>query len=168
MINGRRLGLRIFIIFLALEIIYLWMVKCLEVYFLPLLPYTFKFFVVHCGASGSSLANLRQRVAIFGSPPPLDVTWRTQGTQNSREQQRLGRASSSWCLLSFTVKNPQIHNNHGCTTTINWFRRTCNESKITLYYWLHTMIIMQFTDPLSIHFPFFSFAFLFFGTCLFH
>ncbi len=24
-------------------------------------------------------------------------------------------------------KDPQIHNNHGCKTTINWFRRTCNE-----------------------------------------
>ena len=26
-------------------------------------------------------------------------------------------------------QDPQIHNNHGCTTTINWFRRTCNKSK---------------------------------------
>ncbi len=94
--------------------------------------------VGRCGAFGSSLANLQQRVAIIGSPPLLDVTWRTQGTQNSREQQRLGRASFSWCLLSSAVKNPQIHNNHGCMTTINWFGRTCNESKITLYYWLHT------------------------------
>ena len=54
-----------------------------------------KFIIYECGASGSSLANHQQRVAIIGSPPPLDVTWRTQGTQNSREQQRLGRASSS-------------------------------------------------------------------------
>jgi hypothetical protein len=59
-------------------------------------------------------------------------------------------------LLSIAVKNPQIHNNHGCTTTINWFRRTCNESKITLYYWLRTMSIMQFTNLLCIiSFPFF-------------
>ena len=127
-----------------------------------------KYFYV-CRASGSSLANLQQRVAIIGSPPLLDVIWRTQGTRNSKEQQRLGRDSSSWCLLSFAVKNPQIHNNHGCTTTINWFRRTCNESKITLYYWLYTMFIMQFTDLLIIHF--FSclcFSFLSFETRLFH
>jgi hypothetical protein len=34
-----------------------------------------------CGASGSSLANLQQRVVIIGSPPLLDVIWRTQGTR---------------------------------------------------------------------------------------
>jgi hypothetical protein len=45
--------------------------------------------------------------------------------------------------------------------TRNWFRRTCKESKITLYYWLHTMIIMQFTGLLSVHFSSFYFAFLF-------
>jgi hypothetical protein len=33
-----------------------------------------------CVASGSSLVNLQQRVAIIGSPPLLDVSWRTQGT----------------------------------------------------------------------------------------
>ncbi len=38
-------------------------------------------------------------------------------------------------------KDPQIHNNHGCKATINWFSRTCNESKITLYYWLYTMTL---------------------------
>ena len=99
-------------------------------------------------------------------PAPLGWIWQTQGTQNSKEQQRLGRASSSWCLLSFAVKNPQIHNNHGCTTTINWFRRTCNESKITLYYWLYTMFMMQFTELLIVHF--FPFLLLFFKACLFH
>jgi hypothetical protein len=40
----------------------------------------------YCGASGSSLANLQQRVAIIGSPPLLDVIWRTQGTQNSNNR----------------------------------------------------------------------------------
>ncbi len=120
----------------------------------------------NCGASSSSLANHQQRVAIICSPPPLDVTRRTQGTRNSKELQKLGRASSSWCLLSFAVKNPQIHNNHGCTTTINWFRRTCNESKITLYYWLHSMIIMQFTDLLITHlFSFILFSFLLKPAC---
>ncbi len=56
----------------------------------------------------------------------------------------------------------KIHNNHGCTTTMNWFRRTCKESKITLYYWLHTKIIMQFTGLLNMLFtsPFFCFSFL--------
>ncbi len=34
-----------------------------------------------------SLANLWQRVAIIAFPPPLDVTWLTQGTRNSGEQQ---------------------------------------------------------------------------------
>jgi hypothetical protein len=38
-------------------------------------------------------------------------------------------------------KDPQIHNNHGCKTTISWFSRTCNESKTTLYYWLYTMTL---------------------------
>ncbi len=70
-------------------------------YFLTFLPANFALWIgglqfskldgiqteTDCGASGSSLANLQQRVAIIGSPPPLDVTWRTQGTQNSREQQ---------------------------------------------------------------------------------
>ncbi len=55
----------------------------------------------------------------------------------------------------------KIHNNHGCTTTMNLFRRTCKESKITLYYWLYTMIIMQFTGLLSVHFSsFLCFSFL--------
>ncbi len=54
-------------------------------------------------------------------------------------------------------KDPQIHNNHGFKTTINWFRRTCNESKITLYHWLYTMFTMQFTDLLIVHFLFFFF-----------
>jgi hypothetical protein len=57
-------------------------------------------------------------------------------------------------------KDPQIHNNHGCKTTISWFKRTCNESKITLYYWLYTMFMMQFTDPLIVLSFFFSFPFL--------
>ncbi len=52
-------------------------------------------------------------------------------------------------------QQPRLH------TTMNWFRRTCNEIKIALYYWLYTMLIMQFTDLLIIHF--FSFlCFLFF------
>ncbi len=37
---------------------------------------------------------------------------------------------------------------------MNWFRRTCKERKTTLYYWLYTMIIMQLTGLLSIHFTF--------------
>ncbi len=65
-------------------------------------------------------------------------------------------------------KDPQIHNNHGCKTTINWFKRTCNKSKVTLYYWLYTMFTMQFTDLLIVH-SFFSFYlyFLCFEACLF-
>ncbi len=55
----------------------------------------------------------------------------------------------------------KIHNNHGCTTTMNWFRRTCKESKTTLYYWLYTMIIMQFTGLLSTHFTSLLFCFIF-------
>ncbi len=66
-------------------------------------------------------------------------------------------------------KDPQIHNNHGCKTTISWFRRTWNESKITLYYWLCTMFMMQFIDLLIVH-SFFSFylSFLCLEACLFH
>ncbi len=46
-----------------------------------------------------SLVNLRQRVAKDYFPPPLDVTRRTQGTQNSGEQQSMNRASSSWWFI---------------------------------------------------------------------
>ncbi len=42
-----------------------------------------------------SLVNLRQQVAKIGFPPSLDETRRTQGTQNSGEQQSMNRASSS-------------------------------------------------------------------------
>ncbi len=56
----------------------------------------------------------------------------------------------------------KIHNNHGWTTIMNWFRRTCKESKTTLYYWLYTMIIMQFTGLLNIHICF-SFLLLYFS-----
>jgi hypothetical protein len=108
-----------------------------------------------------SLVNLRQRVAKIGFPPPLDVTRRTQGTQNSGEQQ--SKSSFFFVIIYYQSQSRihKIHNNHGCMTT-NWFRRTCKQSKITLYYWPHTMIIMQFTGLLSVHFTSFSFAFLFF------
>ena len=59
----------------------------------------------------------------------------------------------------------KIHNNHGCTTIMNWFRRTCKESKITLYYWLHTMIIMQSTGLLNIHNLISSLLYFSFKTC---
>ncbi len=77
----------------------------------------------------------------------------------------------NWAMLLHDVyfirsRDPQIHNNQGCKTTINWFRRTCNESKITLYYWLYTIFTMQFTDLLIVHF--FYFLLLFFKACLFH
>ena len=108
-----------------------------------------------------SLANLRQRVAKIGFPSPFDVTWRTQGTQ-----WRTAVKESSYFFMIIYYQSQsrihKIHNNHGCTITMNWFRRTCKESKITLYYWLHTMIIMQFTGLLSVHFSFFSLAFFFF------
>jgi hypothetical protein len=42
-----------------------------------------------------SLANLRQRVVKIYFTPPLDVTRRTQRSQNSGEQQSMSRASSS-------------------------------------------------------------------------
>ncbi len=38
-----------------------------------------------------------------------------------------------------------------CTTIMNWFRRTCKESKTTSYYWLFTMIIMQSTGLQNKH-----------------
>jgi hypothetical protein len=46
-----------------------------------------------------SLANLRQRVVKIYFPPPLDVTRRTQRSQNSGEQQSMSRASSSWWFI---------------------------------------------------------------------
>ncbi len=98
-----------------------------------------------------SLVNLRQRVAKIYFPPPLDVTQRMQRSQNSGEQQSMSRASSSWWfIISRNQESTRIHNNHSCTTIMNWFRRTCKESKTTFYYWLYTMIIVQFTGLLNI------------------
>ncbi len=99
-------------------------------------------------------------------PAPLGWNLANAGNTKTVENNR------NWAMLLLhdvyfiRSKNPQIHNNHGCKTTINWFRRTCNESKITLYYWLYTMFMMQFTDLLIVYF--FSFLLLFFKACLFH
>ncbi len=96
-------------------------------------------------------------------PPPLDVTRRTQRSQNSGEQQSISRASSSWWFISSCSLNPQDPQKTTVYTTImKWFRRTCKESKITLYYWLHTMIIMQSTGLLNIRFTFSLKTLLFF------
>ena len=90
-------------------------------------------------------------------PAPLGWKLAYAGNMKTVENNR------NWAMLLLhdvyfiRSKDTQIHNNHGCKTTINWFRRTCNESKITLYYWLHTMLIMQFTDLLIVH----SFLFFF-------
>ena len=109
-----------------------------------------------------SLVNLRQRVAKLCFPPPLAVTRRTQGTQNSGEQQPMNRASSSW---KFIISRHQESTRSTITTVARLLWTGSEEparSKITLYYWLHTMIIMQFTGLLSIHFTslFFRFSFL--------
>jgi hypothetical protein len=65
-------------------------------------------------------------------------------------------------FISFAAKIHRSTITTVCKTTINWFRRTCNESKTTLYYWLYTMFTMQFTDLLIVHF----FSFLFFSSKL--
>ncbi len=103
-----------------------------------------------------SWANLRQRVVKSYFPPPLDVTWRTQRSQNSAEQQSMSRTSSSWWFIisrslesTRSTINQGMHNYH--ELFMNWFRRTCKESKTALYYWLHTMFIINFTGLLNIH-----------------
>ncbi len=98
-------------------------------------------------------------------PAPLGWNLANAGNTKTVENNR------NWAMLLLhdvyliRSKDPQIHNNHGCKTTINWFRRTCNESKITLYYWLYTMSTMQFTDLLIVHFLFFSLKLACFINC---
>ncbi len=93
---------------------------------------------------------------------PAPLGWKLANAGNTKTVEN----NRNWAeLLLHDVyfirsKDPHIHNNHGCKTTISWFKRTCNESKITLYYWLYTMFMMQSTDPLIVHS--FSFFFLFF------
>jgi hypothetical protein len=111
-----------------------------------------------------SLANLRQRVVKVHFPPPLDVTWWTQGPHNSAEQHLISRGSSSWWFISSrNLESTRSTKTTVNTTITNWFRGTCKESITTLYYWLYTMFIMQSTGPRNIHnLLFFSSALLFF------
>ncbi len=94
---------------------------------------------------------------------PAPLGWKLANAGNTKTVEN----NRNWAeLLLHDVyfirsKDPQIHNNHGCKTTISWFKRTCNESKITLYYWLYTMFMMQFTDSLIVH------SFLYFSSPLF-
>ncbi len=84
------------------------------------------------------------RVPFFFSEPsaaggynwlPAPLGWKLANAGNTKTVQN----NRNWAeLLLHDVyfirsKDPQNHNNHSCKTTINWFRRTCNESKITLY-----------------------------------
>jgi hypothetical protein len=93
---------------------------------------------------------------------PAPLGWKLANAGNTKTVEN----NRNWAeLLLHDVyfirsKDPQIHNNHGCKTTISWFKRTCNESKITLYYCLYAMLIMHFTDPLIVHsfLPFSLFA----------
>ncbi len=99
-----------------------------------------------------SLANLRKRVVKVHFPPPLDVTRRTQRSRYSAEQQSISRASSSWWdIISRSLESTGSTINHGAHTIMNWFRRTCKESKTTSYYWLYTMLMMQSTGLQNIH-----------------
>jgi hypothetical protein len=95
-------------------------------------------------------------------PAPLGCILTNAG---NTKQWRTAVKESSFFFMIISYQSQsrihKIHNNHGCTITRNWFRRTCKESKITLYYWLHTMIIMQFTGLLSVHFSSFFLCFSF-------
>ncbi len=103
----------------------------------------------------------------FSNRWPLLVprpSWMKSGERREHENSENNRNLAMLLLHDvyfICSKGPQIHNNHGCKTTINWFRRTCKESKTTLYYWLYTMFTIQFTDLLIVYF--FSFLFLFFN-----
>ncbi len=60
-----------------------------------------------------SLANLRQRVVKVHFPPPLDVTWRTQQSRYSAEQQAISRASFSWWfIISRNLESTRSTINH--------------------------------------------------------
>ncbi len=92
---------------------------------------------------------------------PAPLGWKLANAGNTKTVQN----NRNWAkLLLHDVyfirsKDPQIHNNHGCKTTINWFRRTCNKSKITLLaiYNVHNAIYRS-TDC-----TFFSFFLLLFS-----
>jgi hypothetical protein len=62
---------------------------------------------------------------------PAPLGWKLANPRNTKTVEK----NRNWAeLLLHDVyfirsKDPQIHNNHGCKTTISWFSRTCNESK---------------------------------------
>ncbi len=118
-----------------------------------------------CGAGVLLSRTFSSGWLLLAPPPPLGWNLANAGNTKTVENNRNWAELLLHDVYFIRSKDSQIHNNHGCKTTINWFRRTCNESKITLYYWLYTMLIMQFTDLLIVHF--FSF-FSCFGACLFH
>ncbi len=102
-------------------------------------------------------------------PAPFGCNLANAG--NTKQWRTAVKESSFFFMIIYYQSQSRIHkihNNHGCTISRNWFRRTCKESKITLYYWLHTLIKMQFTGLLSAHISSFSFAFPFFKTRLFY
>jgi hypothetical protein len=105
-----------------------------------------------------SLVNLRQRVAKIYFPPPLDVTPRTQRSQNSGEQQSMNRASSSWW---FIVSRNQESTRLLWTGSGEPAARRAKQHYITCY--IHTMIIMQLTGLLNISFASLLICFVFFA-----
>ncbi len=74
-------------------------------------------------------------------PAPLGWKLAYAGNKKTVENNRNWAELLLHDVYFIRSKDPQIHNNHGCKTTINWFSRTCNESKTTLYYWLYTMTL---------------------------
>ncbi len=97
--------------------------------------------------------------------PPAPLGWKLANARNTTTVEN-NRNWAKLLLHDVYFIRSKIHRstiNHGCKTTICWFSWTCNESKITLYYWLHTMTLCN----LQIHWL--SFLFLpLLNSLLFH
>ncbi len=65
-------------------------------------------------------------------PAPLGWNLANAGNTKTVENNRNRAELLLHDVYFIRSKDPQIHNNHSCKTTINWFRRTCNESKIII------------------------------------
>ncbi len=96
-----------------------------------LVPVSLGFFYRELSAAGG----------YYWLPAPLGWKLANAGNMKTVENNRNWAELLLHDVYFFRSKDPQIHNNHSCKTTINWFSRTCNESKTTLYSWLYTMIL---------------------------
>ncbi len=93
---------------------------------------TMSTFYVHV-ALGFFYRELSATGSCYWLPAPLGWKLAYAGNTKTVENNRNWAELLLHDVYFIRSKDPQIHNNHGCKTTINWFSRTCNESKTTLY-----------------------------------